>query len=130
MLIPTTVLYPLIRLQKFKLNIANTVITQDNSSLKSMDTGQLLDLFTVEKEGKRKETTATTEAEQKADGKKSSLKTILESMGDLWDSTLYETEYNLDHFMQSLKWEQTIFDNVSQLRMRDVQDTSCWERFE
>ncbi|RMX57221.1 hypothetical protein pdam_00022803 [Pocillopora damicornis] len=29
-------------LQKFKLNIANTVISQDNSSLLTMDTGQLL----------------------------------------------------------------------------------------
>jgi TATA-binding protein-associated factor len=35
-------------LQKFKLNIANTVVTTDNSSLKTMDTGQLLDLFAIE----------------------------------------------------------------------------------
>ena len=32
-------------LQKFKLNIANTIITQDNSSLRSMNTAELLDLF-------------------------------------------------------------------------------------
>ena len=32
-------------LQKFKLNIANTVISQDNSGLKSMNTAELLDLF-------------------------------------------------------------------------------------
>lgn len=34
-------------LQKFKLGIANTVIGQDNSSLHSMNTSDLLDLFQV-----------------------------------------------------------------------------------
>jgi hypothetical protein len=33
-------------LQRFKLNIANSVVNEDNASLKSMDTAQLLDLFT------------------------------------------------------------------------------------
>lgn len=32
-------------LQKFKLNLANTVISQENSSLLSMNTSDLLDLF-------------------------------------------------------------------------------------
>ena len=36
------------RLQKFKMNIANAVITQDNSSLQSMGTDQLLDLFSLD----------------------------------------------------------------------------------
>lgn len=34
-------------LQKFKLNIANTVISQENSSLQSMNTSDMLDLFQV-----------------------------------------------------------------------------------
>jgi hypothetical protein len=34
-------------LQKFKLGIANTVIGHDNSSLQSMNTSDLLDLFQV-----------------------------------------------------------------------------------
>lgn len=34
-------------LQKFKLDIANAVVNQDNMSLQSMDTGQLLNLFHV-----------------------------------------------------------------------------------
>lgn len=33
------------RLQRFKLNIANSVITQQNSGLASMDTDLVLDLF-------------------------------------------------------------------------------------
>lgn len=36
-------------LQKFKMSIANTVISQDNSSLQSMGTDQLLNLFTLDK---------------------------------------------------------------------------------
>ena len=87
------------RLQKFKLNIANTVISQDNSSLSTMDTGQLLDLFSVDKE-KRKEKTS---AKQQNEGGKSSLKAMMENLGDLWDEEQYETEYNLDNFIGSLK---------------------------
>ena len=33
-------------LQKFKVSVANAVINADNASLNSMDTTQLLDLFT------------------------------------------------------------------------------------
>lgn len=36
-------------LQKFKMSIANTVISQDNASLQSMGTDQVLDLFTLDK---------------------------------------------------------------------------------
>jgi TATA-binding protein-associated factor len=35
----------LCRLQRFKLNIANSVVTQQNSGLSSMDTDLVLDLF-------------------------------------------------------------------------------------
>lgn len=86
-------------LQKFKLNIANTVISQDNSSLSTMDTGQLLDLFSVDKE-KRKEKAP---AQQQSEGGKTSLKTMMENLGELWDEEQYESEYNLDNFIGSLK---------------------------
>ena len=36
-------------LQKFKISIANTIISQENSSLQSMGTDQLLNLFTLDK---------------------------------------------------------------------------------
>ena len=87
------------RLQKFKLNIANTVISQDNSSLSTMDTGQLLDLFSVDKE-KRNEKTS---AQQQSEGGKTSLKAMVDNLGELWDEEQYETEYNLDNFIGSLK---------------------------
>lgn len=34
---------------------------------------------------------------------KSSVKAILENLGELWDQQQYDTEYNLDNFMHSLK---------------------------
>ena len=39
-------------LQRFKLDVANSVVNQDNVFLKTMDAGRLLDLFILDKEGK------------------------------------------------------------------------------
>ncbi|XP_071987194.1 TATA-binding protein-associated factor 172 isoform X2 [Engystomops pustulosus] len=84
-------------LQKFKMSIANTVISQENASLQSMGTDQLLDLFTLDKDGKgeKMETSET--------GEKSSMKAILDNLGELWNQEQYETEFSLDNFMHSLK---------------------------
>ena len=79
------------------MSIANTVITQDNSSLQSMDTSQLLDLFSVENEKYSK-----AKGIDESNDKKASVKAILEDLGELWDETQYQTEYNLDSFIQSL----------------------------
>jgi TATA-binding protein-associated factor len=38
-------------LQRFKLNIASSVVTQQNAGLGSMNTGEVLDLFKVSAEG-------------------------------------------------------------------------------
>lgn len=76
------------------------MISQDNSSLTTMDTGQLLDLFTVVKEKKKEKPSA----QQQNETGKSSLKSVMENLGELWDEEQYETEYNLDNFIESLKW--------------------------
>ncbi|EHB13114.1 TATA-binding protein-associated factor 172 [Heterocephalus glaber] len=83
-------------LQKFKMNIANTVISQENSSLQSMGTDQLLDLFTLDKDGKAEKADTSTSG-------KASMKSILENMSDLWDQEQYDSEYSLENFMDSLK---------------------------
>lgn len=85
-------------LQKFKMTIANTVISQENASLQSMGTEQLLNLFTLDKDDKA----------EKCDGSsssscKSSMKSVLDGLGDLWDQQQYENEYDLGTFMHSLK---------------------------
>lgn len=75
-------------LQRFKLNIANSVITQQNSGMSSMDTDLVLDLF------KR-----TTEEEDAAAKKRKALnkqpvttKNVLEGLDELPP----EDEYNFD----------------------------------
>ncbi|PIK38155.1 hypothetical protein BSL78_25007 [Apostichopus japonicus] len=85
-------------LQKFKLNIANTVISQENSSLQSMGTDQLLDLFQINKDNDGGPTSKTEEQE-----KPSSVQSVLSGLDELWDSSQYTDEYNLDDFIGSLK---------------------------
>lgn len=86
-------------LQKFKLNIANTVISQENSSLRSMGTDQLLDLFNLNKDS---EAGPSDKTEAKDLGK-SSMQSVLNGLDELWDSSQYTDEYNLDEFINSLK---------------------------
>ncbi|XP_070608514.1 TATA-binding protein-associated factor 172 isoform X1 [Erythrolamprus reginae] len=85
-------------LQKFKMNIANTVISQENTSLQSMGTDQLLDLFTLDKDGKTEKSDGATSISGKT-----SMKSVLENLGELWDQEQYDSEYSLDKFMHSLK---------------------------
>jgi hypothetical protein len=68
-----------------------------------MDTSQLLDLFTVDsgREDKKKNDVST--AASAGGGNKSSLKSIMDEMDELWDEKQYENEYDLENFMGSLK---------------------------
>ncbi|XP_066534947.1 TATA-binding protein-associated factor 172 isoform X2 [Hoplias malabaricus] len=83
-------------LQKFKMSIANTVISQENSSLQSMGTDQLLNLFTLDKDDKAER------SDMASSSGKASMKSVLDGLGELWDQQQYEAEYNLDSFMLSL----------------------------
>ena len=83
-------------LQKFKLTIANTVISHENSSLQTMATDQLLDLFTLDS---RHDQVAS-------EGKSTSsrgVKSVLENLPELWEESAYESEYDLTSFINSLK---------------------------
>ena len=62
-----------------------------------MDTSQVLDLFAVQGKKERKVTS------EQSTSNKTSMAQILENMGDLWDEKQYESEYDLDSFMNSLK---------------------------
>ena len=86
------------RLQKFKINIANSVISSENASLASMATDQLLDLFSLDDDSS-KDAASSSRAQQP---EKKGMKAILDSMGELWDESQYEKEYDLGNFMQSL----------------------------
>lgn len=85
-------------LQKFKISIANTVISQENASLQSMGTDQLLNLFTLDKDEKVERNEASSSSTEKA-----SMRAVLDNLGDLWDQQQYDTEYDLGTFMHSLQ---------------------------
>ncbi|KAG0366019.1 hypothetical protein BC939DRAFT_503250 [Gamsiella multidivaricata] len=102
-------------LQKFKLNIANTIINQQNSGIQSMGTDQILDLFQIsggddmdgsgKKKGKGKGVSegSVNGGGDHGEDQKMSTKNVLESLEGLWDEKQYEEEYNLDSFISSLK---------------------------
>jgi TATA-binding protein-associated factor len=97
-------------LQKFKLNIANSIVNQQNSGLSSMDTDQLLDLFKVP----AAEGSTAQKAKQKAldkDGGDShqglgAAGKIIENLDQLWDDQQYKEEFDLDQFISNLPESQ------------------------
>ncbi|XP_057544192.1 TATA-binding protein-associated factor BTAF1 [Amaranthus tricolor] len=93
-------------LQKFKVSVANSVINADNASLKTMNTDQLLDLFTPaensRKGGFKLKSSDGSSNENKPSGSGKGLKAILNGLEELWDQSQYTEEYNLDHFLSKL----------------------------
>ncbi|KFB40634.1 hypothetical protein ZHAS_00008156 [Anopheles sinensis] len=127
-------------LQKFKLLTANTVVSDDNASMDTMGTDQLLDLFTLADDtgklgvGDQQSATAgvtTTARRGRSGGLQRSnsltassaassastieangnggggggvaIKTVLESLPELWDDNQYHEEYDLSQFLEGLK---------------------------
>ena len=80
-------------LQKFKLKTANSVITKDNSSLSSMATGQLFDLFSLEEPED-----ASNENENKDQKSNGGVKAFLDNLPELWDDSQYSSEYDMDAY--------------------------------
>ncbi|KAK7075654.1 btaf1 RNA polymerase II, B-TFIID transcription factor-associated, 170kDa [Halocaridina rubra] len=98
-------------LQKFKMMTANTVISQENSSLLSMGTEQLLDLFSLDSGRnevtgvpKRTKTNKASTSQTLGIGT-SGAKAVLENLPELWDDDQYESEYDMSAFMSTLKKE-------------------------
>ncbi|EGW33142.1 uncharacterized protein SPAPADRAFT_137527 [Spathaspora passalidarum NRRL Y-27907] len=106
-------------LQKFKMNIASTIVNQQNSGLQSMDTNQLLDLFDVDESaaGASKISLDDESSNMKIDDKNENANKAEDLAGgltgkaagavgelaDLWDESQYEEEYNLENFIKTLK---------------------------
>lgn len=99
-------------LQKFKMNIASTVVNQQNSGLASMDTHQLLDLFdpdnvtsqdNEEKNNGDSQTAKGMEDIANETGLTGKAKEALGELKELWDPSQYEEEYNLDTFIKTLR---------------------------
>ncbi|KAJ8627925.1 hypothetical protein MRB53_021232 [Persea americana] len=95
-------------LRKFKVSAANAVINAENASLNTMNTAQLLDLFTSSQTGRKGATTqwkssngSLYEDPQMGSGLRG-LKTILSGLEELWDQSQYTEEYNLSQFLAKL----------------------------
>lgn len=99
-------------LQRFKIDVASTVVNQQNAGLGTMETDQILDLFNLGEtaEGAEKPTSAAAaggdevemvdiDGEVKEKGKKG----WLDEIGELWDERQYREEYDLDSFLSSMK---------------------------
>ncbi|KAH8117583.1 SNF2 chromatin remodeling protein [Phellopilus nigrolimitatus] len=86
-------------LQRFKLNIANSIVTQQNSGLASMDTDLVLDLFkrTTEEE----DAAAAKKRKEKEKAGQAGQKNVLDGLEDLPAEEEYE-DLNLSGFMGSL----------------------------
>lgn len=86
-------------IQKFKTHIANTVVNKENSTLQSMNTEQLLDLFKVEMD----ENLGCEEGvEEMGVGTGKGFKAALAGLGELWEENQYEDEYNMDAFLAGM----------------------------
>lgn len=99
-------------LQKFKMNIASTVVNQQNNGLASMDTHQLLDLFDTDnvasQDDEDKQSLLTDGSKGMDDianetGLSGKAKEAVGDLKELWDSSQYEEEYNLDNFIKTLR---------------------------
>ncbi|KAK6782737.1 hypothetical protein RDI58_020533 [Solanum bulbocastanum] len=93
-------------LQRFKVSVANAVINSENASLKTMNTDQLLDLFTSA-EGKKgasrsKRTDEKSDVDSILPRSGKGLKAILGGLEELWDQSQYTEEYNLGQFLAKL----------------------------
>lgn len=92
-------------LQKFKMNIASTIVNQQNAGLSTMDTNQLLDLFDVDESTKIENGPLEEKKDKTQDDLTGGLipPDAVGELGQLWDESQYEDEYNLDNFIKTLK---------------------------
>ncbi|KAI9729330.1 MAG: TATA-binding protein-associated factor mot1 [Claussenomyces sp. TS43310] len=100
----------ILSLQRFKIDVASTVVNQQNAGLGTMETDQILDLFNlgdtsdIEKPAvgdaageEINAVDATGEVMEK--GKKG----WLDDLGELWDDKQYEEEFSLDGFLKTMR---------------------------
>ena len=99
----------ILSLQRFKIDVASTVVNQQNAGLGTMETDQILDLFNLESGEGGPEAPAEKQREEDmvdvetGEVKKKGEKGFLGDVGELWDEKQYSEEFNLDSFVQKLQ---------------------------
>ena len=100
-------------LQAFKMDVASTVVNQQNAGLGTMDTDQILDLFSLGDsgpnlitdkgqggmDGREEDMVDVETGDVRAPGKKG----WMDDLGELWDNRQYEESFDLDGFMKSMQ---------------------------
>lgn len=105
-------------LQRFKIDVASTVVNQQNAGLGSMQTDQILDLFNVSADSNDPAALPPPPSNAKDDGtgidendavdatgalREKGKKGFLDDLGELWDESQYEEEFDLDGFLGKIK---------------------------
>lgn len=99
----------ILNLQRFKIDVASTVVNQQNAGLATMETDQILDLFNLGESGEGAE---FDRAEDDIDGavdevtgevRQRGKQGFLEGLDDLWEEDQYDEEFNLDGFLEKMK---------------------------
>lgn len=92
-------------LQRFKLDVASTVVNQQNAGLATMETDQILDLFNIGDTGVMQKPTAEEDMIDATTGQviKKGTKGVLDDIGELWDDSQYSDEYDLNNFIATLQ---------------------------
>lgn len=102
-------------LQRFKIDVASTVVNQQNAGLGTMETDQLLDLFSFSSSsaGDVAPLPTSADVDDQAIDESSAVdatgqvrekgkKTVLDEIGELWDEKQYEEEFDLSSFIQKM----------------------------
>lgn len=106
----------ILSLQRFKIDVASTVVNQQNAGLATMDTDQILDLFNLGEgapnlvadkpkdgsgiEGREEDMVDLETGDVRQPGKKPAW---LDDLGDLWDNKQYEESFDLDGFLKTMQ---------------------------
>ena len=85
-------------LQRFKLKIANTVITEENLNLNRMSKQNMLSLFNSDKGASKQSSMANTTGR--------GAKSMLENLQELWDESEYREEYDIANYISTLPQPQ------------------------
>ncbi|EDU39644.1 helicase SWR1 [Pyrenophora tritici-repentis Pt-1C-BFP] len=108
----------ILNLQRFKIDIASTVVNQQNAGLQSMQTDQILDLFNVSADSNDPAALPAPPSNAKDDRtgidendavdatgalREKGKKGFLDELGELWDEKQYDEEFDLDGFLGKMK---------------------------
>ncbi|KAF2029275.1 hypothetical protein EK21DRAFT_113010 [Setomelanomma holmii] len=108
----------ILNLQRFKIDVASTVVNQQNAGLGSMQTDQILDLFNVSADSNDPAALPPPPSNAKDDVERidendavdatgalreKGKKGFLDELGELWDERQYEEEFDLDGFLGKMK---------------------------